>query len=328
MMGRSAGMALAAALMMGAGWAQAADLSAGAWERWVAQKKLSPEQAARLKAALARAPRATQGVASSRRGMSREQCEQTALPQLKGGESDIAACGRPWMAPVPSADGKTTVCVDRFEYPGVPCEYPLTWVQANEAAMICEAEGKRLCDASEWEASCAETPRPPDYAQERGAHNASRKKTWAYGDERRGGVCGMGQAKTAACQSAIESNRGVKEACGSHDWPTGAHPECSTPAGVYDQHGNVAEHMNLARSPKERGSAGGHGVTEMKGSWFAFSRSDKASVHEDDCLWRAPGWHRTETLSPKSHANYHLGFRCCADVAPASAPRGAPSWRQ
>lgn len=327
MRARARWAALGVAAWALSGPAAAADLAPGAWERIVAQKRLSAEQAAKLKSALDRARHATQGVSASRRAMSREQCLQTALPKLKGGESDIAVCGKPWMAAVPSADGKTTVCVDRFEYPGVPCEYPLTWVQANEAAMICESEGKRLCDASEWEASCAETPRPPDYASDRGAHNASREKTWAYGDKRRADICGFGQAKSPGCQAAIEKNVGVKEACGSNDWPTGGNPECATPSGVYDQHGNVAEHMNLARSSKERGSAGGHGVTEMKGSWFVFPRSEKSAVHEDDCLWRAPGWHRTDLTSPKSHANYHLGFRCCSDVAPASKA-GSVGWRQ
>ncbi len=45
-------------------------------------------------------------------------------------------------------------CIDQFEFPDIPCEYPVVWVKAREAAEICSAEGKRLCDAHEWEGAC------------------------------------------------------------------------------------------------------------------------------------------------------------------------------
>ena len=32
------------------------------------------------------------------------------------------------------------------------------------------------------------------------------------------------------------------------------------------------------------------------------------------CRWRAPYWHGTRVLDPRSHANYHLGFRCCKSL--------------
>jgi len=49
------------------------------------------------------------------------------------------------------------VCIDQFEFPDIPCEYPVVHVRANEAAEICAAVGKRLCDAHEWEGACAGT---------------------------------------------------------------------------------------------------------------------------------------------------------------------------
>ena len=51
----------------------------------------------------------------------------------------------------------------------------------------------------------------------------------------------------------------------------------------------------------------------MKGSWFVFSTIE---AHEDDCRLRAPDWHETRVTNEQSHMNYHLGFRCCDDVAP------------
>jgi len=71
-----------------------------------------------------------------------------------------------------------------------------------------------------------------------------------------------------------------------------------------------AEHMNLPIGPEQMASNGSTtlGYTEMKGSWFIF---DTYRAHEDWCRWRAPFWHGTRVMDPRSHANYHLGFRCC-----------------
>ncbi len=71
-----------------------------------------------------------------------------------------------------------------------------------------------------------------------------------------------------------------------------------------------AEHMNLPLNQSQMSSRGSTtlGYTEMKGSWFIF---DTYRAHEDWCRWRAPFWHGTRVMDPHSHANYHLGFRCC-----------------
>lgn len=275
---------------------------------------LTPEQSERLSKALKAAPYASQGAPSAtHHPMTREQCarENIDTGKLKGGESDVKECGYPNMAVVPSGDGEK-VCIDRFEFPNVPCDYPVTWTQADQAAAICESEGKRLCDAHEWEGACAGEPQPPDWKH---PGNGSVKKTWAYGDKRDASLCAFGQPKSPGCDAAIVANKNVPQSCGPNTWPSGSFPQCAGELGVYDQHGNAAETMNLARNEREAGSHGGHGVTELKGSWFVFSNQTGAKTpHEDSCQWRAPGWHRTDILSRASHANYHLGFRCCADV--------------
>jgi len=75
--------------------------------------------------------------------------------------------------------------------------------------------------------------------------------------------------------------------------------------------------MNLPLGETEMASAatGEYGVTEMKGSWFVF---DTIRAHHDHCRWRAPFWHGGRVMSPGSHRNYHLGFRCCKTVEPTS----------
>ncbi|MEY3253381.1 MAG: hypothetical protein RL227_2354 [Pseudomonadota bacterium] len=238
--------------------------------------------------------------------------------------NDARLCGGPHMAPLydPArqrpADARA--CIDRYEFPGLPCEYPVVWAKAREAALICAAIGKRLCDAHEWEGACHGALQPPDYrfdlargvppavavSRMREAHNrtGAADKRWSYGPAYRAGVCATGSAKSPGCVG------GGWQACGTNTYPAGAFAACRSPLGVYDLHGNAAEHMNLPLAPGQMASAGSTelGVTEMKGSWFVF---DTFRAHEDWCRWRAPYWHGSRVLDPHSHANYHLGFRCC-----------------
>ena len=209
-----------------------------------------------------------------------------------------------------------TACIDQFEFPNIPCTYPVVWTKAVEAAEICAAVGKRLCDAHEWEGACAGALEPADYAfglgsvaAMRSAHNAryEASKSWAYGPAFRRGVCAQNSEKSSTCGG------GGYRSCGSNTYPTGAFPDCRSALGVYDQHGNAAEHMNLPMAPDQMASRGSTslGVTEMKGSWFIW---DKYRAHPDWCRWRAPFWHGTRVMSRASHENYHLGFRCCKTV--------------
>ena len=110
-------------------------------------------------------------------------------------------------------------------------------------------------------------------------------------------------------------------ACGSNTYPTGAFPACRSALGVYDLNGNAAEHMNLPLDESQMASRGSQtlGYTEMKGSWFIF---DTYRAHEDWCRWRAPYWHGSRVMDTHSHANYHLGFRCCKTFARGGGPGG------
>jgi hypothetical protein len=252
---------------------------------------------------------------------SRAQAGLTAAPE----PDKLAVCGRPHMAPLydPTTQqaSEATACIDQYEFPGIPCEYPLIWVRASEAAGLCEAMGKRLCDAHEWEGACAGSMSAPDYRFDlvtpdqsasvramRAAHNDkhSPHKAWAYGPEFKRGVCAQASSKNDTCDGSDPAK------CGSNTYPTGAFPGCTSALGVYDLHGNAAEHMNLPLSADQMASAGGPlGVTEMKGSWFIW---DSYQAHDDWCRWRAPFWHGDKVRSDHSHRNYHLSFRCCADV--------------
>jgi len=239
-------------------------------------------------------------------------------------------CGAKYMAPLydPTMQQTedATACIDQFEFPNIPCTYPVVWVKAEEAAEICAAEGKRMCDANEWEDACEGRTEEPGYRFDlaqaespstavermRAAHNAAHmaSRRWSYGPEYQRQICATGSFKSAGC------NGGSWAQCGSNTYPSGSFPACRSPLGVYDLNGNAAEHMNLPLDASQMSSRGSTtlGYTEMKGSWFIF---DTYRAHEDWCRWRAPYWHGSRVMDPHSHANYHLGFRCCDSLPTA-----------
>ncbi|MEZ4310122.1 MAG: SUMF1/EgtB/PvdO family nonheme iron enzyme [Polyangiaceae bacterium] len=244
-------------------------------------------------------------------------------------EYEYSVCGSPFMVPVfdPSVGETvkdTRLCIDEYEFPGIPCEHPVVWVSSREAEELCQAEGKRLCDAHEWEGACAGAVHAAEtgYAfgkprrEMRRLHNQDREIIWSYGPAKDHDKCGTASKKNKGCTSS-----GYRS-CGSNTYPAGSFPECKSPFGVYDLHGNAAEHMNFPMKPEQLGSRGGTGETEMKGSWFIFKSYE---AHPDDCRWRAPDWHVTKLMDRNSHANYHLGFRCCKDVPASGEAPSAPA---
>lgn len=282
--------------------------------RMRALEVIDEAQGAALEALLSASKRMGQGnPAVTEHPMTRSEC----MARRKDAgvkEKRHEVCGAPFMAPIFDPDKEreedARVCIDRYEFPGLPCEYPMTWVTTKEAQQLCEAVGKRLCDAHEWEGACAGALRAPEeeyaFGRERQAmrwqHNSDREIRWAYGEKKDHSRCATASRKSKKCTSS-----GWKQ-CGSNTYPAGAFPECRSPFGVYDLHGNAAEHMNLPLEADQLGRAGGFGVPEMKGSWFIFQNVE---AHLDDCRWRAPAWHDNEG---RNHSNYHLGFRCCKDV--------------
>lgn len=260
--------------------------------------------------------------------ISKEECLKTSKNgQVFDNPSFKNICKDRYMAPLYGPDEtieKAKVCIDQFEFPNIPCEYPVVWAKALTAHQMCEAVGKRLCDASEWEQACSGsfegdqyvysdpgTPVKKAHRSQRKKINGKRSKVWAYGSSQDHDKCATGSSKSPGCDKALQTGKSVWKHCGSNTFPSGNFPECKSKFGVYDQHGNAAEHMNLPLFAGQLTREGSTGHVEMKGSWFIFK---KISAHPDDCLWRAPYWHGTSLAHPKSHQNYHLGFRCCKSL--------------
>ncbi len=289
------------------------------FKRLESDLEVGPEAMSRIKAIFAASPYLSQGNPKiSRHPMKRSECRKIRA-EAGLGAARVAACGAPNMVPLYDPESGQTardapVCIDQFEFPDIPCEYPVVHVRSSEAAEICEAMGKRLCDAHEWEGACAGALRAPEVEYKWGwarlqgsyAHNITREKVWAYGPKKNHALCATNSQRSPDCQG------GGWTTCGSNTYPAGAFPECVSLFGVYDQHGNAAEHMSLPIVPEDLASRGGEGFTEMKGSWFVFSIIE---AHEDDCRFRAPAWHESRIKSGERHLNYHLGFRCCKDTS-------------
>jgi len=290
-------------------------------ERMRAVLGVTDEQVGKLRAILDDSKIAGQGNPEvTTYALTRKECRERRAAAGVADET-FAACGGPNMVPITSGakpgEGAATVCIDRYEFPDVACDHPMTWVSARQAEELCIAVGKRLCDAHEWEGACAGKllPVEEEYSfgrprkEQKGLHNGSREIRWAYGPTKDHTKCGTASSKNEEC-----TTKGIGwKRCGSNTYPAGSFPECKSPLGVYDQHGNAAEHMNLPLKADQLASFpdGKLGETEMKGSWFIFQ---KYEAHDDDCRWRAPDWHASKVMAHGSHGNYHLGFRCCKSL--------------
>ena len=273
--------------------------------------------------------------------VSRAQCVSRVLEPglIKRNAEHESICGYAWMAPVPEQDGdiaSARVCIDRFEFPNMPCEYPVVWVAASQAKRICESMGKRLCDSHEWEGGCAGHV-VEDYGfkstdmghlrAERRRYNGRRERVFAFdwdveikgrADTRK--LCGVYHredkqidvshdhfnflGKSKGCHSGGSDYL----SCGTNTWPAGFKHRCVSEYGVYDMHGNVAEIVNFPRTPAGRGSAGGSDKTERKGSFFVYRKN-----YPNDCRVRQPFEH-FKTAATDRHSYYQEGFRCCSDI--------------
>ncbi len=296
------------------------------YSRMAFELELAEASVAEVRAIIEPSPVMGQGNPTiTRHPMKRSTCRAIrAAAGLEASSAPRAPCRAKNMVPLfdPAAgeaarDAK--VCIDEFEFPDIPCDYPVVYARSSQVARLCKAVGKRICDAHEWEGACEGALHSPDVEYAWGKlrpyatwlHNKTREIRWSYGPKKDHAQCATGALKSPECLA------GGWTLCGSNTYPAGAFPACVSPLGAYDLHGNAAEHMNLPLTPEDLASRGGSGETEMKGSWFIFAR---AEAHEDDCRWRAKDWHPSKVTDPESHRNYHLGFRCCQDTA---EPEGA-----
>jgi formylglycine-generating enzyme len=169
-------------------------------------------------------------------------------------------------------------CIDRFEYPNKRGEYPVLYVNWNEANDLCADEGKRLCTETEWTFACeGEEAMPYPYGYVRDPEACIVDKTW---------VPYFPKAFSTPEGTMHELDRLWQGA------PSGARPRCKSPFGVYDMTGNVDE-WTKSSSPEGRPSV-------LKGGYWGPVRTRCRPAT------RAHG---------EVHAFYQQGLRCCASLS-------------
>jgi formylglycine-generating enzyme required for sulfatase activity len=187
---------------------------------------------------------------------------------------------RPW-SPFMAPDGHEA----SVRAVSLPAVYPQGYISGRQAALACEASGKRLCSSREWETAC----------------RGPRGTTFPYGAERRAGVCNDDVrathpvAETVAIMGlgAEDLWRGAMNAPLVNQLPetldaTGARAECTNEYGVYDMVGNLHEWID---DPDGTFRGGYYMDTSKNGDGC-----DYATVAHDF----------------KYH-DYSTGFRCCTD---------------
>jgi len=149
-------------------------------------------------------------------------------------------------------------CIDAYEYPNEAGGIPMGGLSFDAARALCAARDARVCTSEEWQGACTDAGR----------------RRWPYGDAYVAGRCGDdGAARPSATVGAAA--------------PSGAHPDCRTPQGVYDQSGNLWEWVQV----------GGRGAM-AGGSWNLAAGLGQCNVLAEAAL----GFTSSE-----------VGTRCCAD---------------
>ncbi|XXY44469.1 SUMF1/EgtB/PvdO family nonheme iron enzyme [Sorangium sp. So ce269] len=247
----------------------------------------------------------------ARHTRSKEQCLEGLRGVVLQTEEQRARCGgHENMVPVfSSARGKpkpAEFCIDVFEFPNKPCELPMVWASPTQAASVCSLQGKRLCTEDEWSLAC------------RGDPEGGKPTTYAYGDDLDLAVCHTQTRHREIGGKPCDGDtaRSAYQTCATDTEPAGSYPACRSRFGIFDQHGNVAEIMT--RRDRDDGKL----YSQLKGSaWFyvEVAREHDAprpkkgrETYPDHCAF-SPRWH-VEPMENAWHANYHLGFRCCATV--------------
>lgn len=283
--------------------------------------------------------------------ITRSRCKREVLDTkiIKPSANHEEVCNAKWMAPIPNSDGNPRVCIDQFEFPDIPCEYPLVWVPSHTAHMICQSMGKRLCNSHEWEGACAGTIDPIssyrfDIANEnarRNTINSHREKVWAFQSQvefstrtNSSPICGIfGPRDQEAMPEALDNillgpiaglskncapDKSAYKTCGTNTWPSGFKYLCKSSIDVYDLHGNIAEVVNLPTNVGNIAAGDITGFTERKGSFFVDRSNIKDSNGEprypDDCRVRQPYEHKKQVKYDTGHSFYQEGFRCCKDI--------------
>ena len=191
-----------------------------------------------------------------------------------------------------------TFCIDAWEahlLDASPFDVPTTGVAATAPGVVpqgyisgdvaeaaCEAAGKRLCTSDEWLAAC----------------QGAASRTYPYGEDYDPSVCNDTRSQHPIVELFGDEASWLPDQMNDPRLnqlpdslqPAGSYPDCVTPEGVYDLHGNLHEWV-----------ADAEGV--FRGGFYV-----DAVINGAGCSYRT-------SAHGRGYHDYSTGFRCCA--APA-----------
>lgn len=169
-------------------------------------------------------------------------------------------------------------CIDQFEYPNRKHEYPMIFVNFDEAAERCALEGKRLCNEDEWTFACeGEEAKPYPYGYVR--DDKICVIDWPY-------IAYNGKRMRPRNVAFLELDRLWQGKA------SGIFSQCRSDFGVFDLTGNVDEWTTKIRPEGKYKSI-------LKGGYWGRVRTR--------CRPSTRGHN-------ENHIFYQQGFRCCSEV--------------
>jgi len=186
---------------------------------------------------------------------------------------------------------------DQFEFPDIPCAYPVVWVKAKEPPSCVRPRASGCAMRTNGKAHADGRLEAPDYPFELAKGVASRgrdtqhanwltivqyapSQRWSYGATYQRGICATGARRAWIVTAEAGPSADPTPTLRDHFRPVTAR-SCIRLNGqcgrAYEP--SIAPDQNVNRGSKTLG------YTEMKGSWFIF---DTYRAHEDWCRWRAP----------------------------------------
>ena len=175
-------------------------------------------------------------------------------------------------------------CMDTYEYPNIEGQRPRNMISWYQARSLCQSQGKRLCDSTEWTFAC-EGPEVRPYP-------------YGNGMVRDSSVCRIDHQNIrynahrlanplTALQEARRSNESV---------PSGSMNQCVSWCGIYDIVGNSDEWVvnvhsaNMDHAPYRSG---------LRGGWWGGVRNRCRAM---------------TTVHSPSFSYYQISTRCCSDA--------------
>lgn len=191
---------------------------------------------------------------------------------------------------------------ERYQARSTAHVLPQGYISRDQAKLACEAAGKRLCSAVEWQTAC----------------KGKAGFKYPYGRDEEKGRCNTGKlhlpsklfgANVRLGEPQLNSPRLNREP--GFLAKTGEHPGCVSDYGAFDMMGNlhewVADDVNSSLPKKIPIPYGVQNMGQRNNGVFMGGYYSSHREHGRGCEYvtthHAPGYH-----------DYSTGFRCCADA--------------